>query len=275
MTNKSSGGAGGLLATRGRKIAAAITAAFIASIGGGLGAWAFQAAKGKTGDILDTSAPISVRVVPAGTFIAAWPGGETYVFPSSVGAGPDVLSSADRTAAYHYSWGWAAERGGVAGSPQIIRLQVRGKGDEEVSITRISARVVERSGPVKGWFLRQSPGCEAEQVRTAEIDLDSPSPTVLYYTSFGAGGSKTLSLTVTRVDAEQIELLARTRQSMIDWELEVFYSAPDGNGSVIVDDSGKPFRVTAETASKAYGVGKDGEAFRVPEDDGTTQETVC
>lgn len=66
MTNKTSEGAGGLLATRGRKIAAAIAAAFIASIGGGLGAWAFQAAKDKTGDILDTSAPISVRVAPAG-----------------------------------------------------------------------------------------------------------------------------------------------------------------------------------------------------------------
>jgi hypothetical protein len=275
MTDKTSRGAGGLLATRGRKIAAAIAAAFIASIGGGLGAWAFQAAKDKTGDILDTSAPISVRVVPAGTFIAAWPGGETYVFPSSVGAGPDVLSSADRTAAYHYSWGWAAERGGVAGSPQIIRLQVRGKGDEEVSITRISAKVVQRSEPVKGWFLRQSPGCEVEQVRMAEIDLDSPNPAVLYYTSFGTGESKTLSLTVTRVDAEQIELLARTRQSTIDWEVEVFYSAPDGNGSVVVHDSGKPFRVTAETASKAYGVGRDGDAFRVPESDGTQLETVC
>jgi hypothetical protein len=275
MTNKTSGGAGGLLATRGRKITAAIAAAFIASIGAGLGAWAFQAAKDKTGDILDTSAPISVRVEPAGTFIAAWPGGETYVFPSSVGAGPDVLSSADRTAAWHLSWGWAAERGGVAGSPQIVRLEVRGKGDEEVSITRISARVVQRSKPVKGWFLRVSPGCEAEQVRMAEIDLDSPNPAVLYYTSFGAGESKTLSLTVTRVDSEQIELLARTRQSTIDWEVEVFYSAPEGNGSVVKDDSGKPFRVTAETASKAYGVGKDGEAFRVPEDDGTQQETVC
>lgn len=256
-------------------MAAAIAAAFIASIGGGLGAWAFQATKDKTGDILDTSAPISVRVAPAGTFIAAWPGGETYVFPSSVGEGPDVLSSADRTAAWRLSWGWAAERGGVAGSPQIIRLQVRGKGDEEVSITRISARVVQRSEPVKGWFLRTSPGCEAEQVRTAKIDLDSPNPAVLYYTSFATGESKTLSLTVTRVDAEQIELLARTRQSTIDWEVEVFYSAPDGNGSVVVDDSGKPFRVTAETASKAYGVGKDGEAFRMPESDGTQLETVC
>ena len=275
MTNKTSGGAGGLLATRGRKIAAAMAAAFIASIGGGLGAWALQAAKDKTGDILDTSAPISVRVEPAGSYIAAWPGGETYVFPSSVGAGPDVLSSADRTAAYKYSWGWAAERGGVAGSPQIVRLKVSGKGDEEVSITRISARVVQRSEPVRGWFLRQTLGCETEQIRMAEIDLDSPNPAVLYYTSFGTGESKTLSLTVTRVDSEQIELLARTRQSTIDWKVEVFYSAPDGNGSVVVPESGKPFRVTAETASKAYRVEADGEAGRVPESDGKQLETVC
>jgi hypothetical protein len=39
---------------------------------------------------------------------------------------------------------------------------------------------------------------------------------------------------------------------MVDWNLELFYSGPDGDGSVTVDDAGKPFRVTTESASDGY-----------------------
>lgn len=278
MEDEKIGGPRGLFATRGRKIAAAIAAAFIASVGGGLGAWAFQAAKDTTTDILDTGAPISVRVAAPGTVAVAWPGGQTYVFSASAGSGPEaVLSPDEARAAQRGSWGWAADHGGVVGSPQIIRLQVRGKGDEEVSTTRIAARIVRRSAPVEGWFVVAGGGRDAEEIRLAKIDLDSPDPSVLYYTSIYEGESKTLSLTVTRVDAEQIEIVARTTRDMVDWEAEVFYSGLD-DGSVVADDDGKPFRVTAESASVGYRAigGEDGNGcLRTPDRDGIGVQTPC
>ena len=200
----------GLLATRGRKIAAAIAAAFIASVGGGLGAWAFQAAKDKTTDVLDRSAPITVRVQRPGTFEPAWPGGETFVFPDSAGPGPQILTAADRAALARLEWDWAIRRGGVIGGPQIIRLQIRGKGDQEVAITRIAAKVVKRSEPVHGWFVQFGGGCGPGVIRIADIDLDSSDPSATDLSS-DSGPERLHSLTVTRSDLEQVEVIAQRR----------------------------------------------------------------
>lgn len=263
----------GLLATRGRKIAAAIAAAFIASVGGGLGAWAFQAAKDKTTDVLDRSAPITVRVQRPGTFEPAWPGGETFVFPDSAGPGPQILTAADRAALARLEWDWAIRRGGVIGGPQIIRLQIRGKGDQEVAITRIAAKVVKRSEPVHGWFVQFGGGCGPGVIRIADIDLDSSDPSATDLSS-DSGPERLHSLTVTRSDLEQVEVIARTLENTIDWEVEVYYSAPDGDGLVTVKDGDKPFRVTSEMGSKAY---QDiGDGFeRNPDLDGEGLQNPC
>jgi hypothetical protein len=275
MADEGNGRSRGLLATRGRKIAAAVAGAFLVSVGGAVGAWAFQAAKDSTADLLDTSAPISVRVADPGTFTAAWPGGEAWVFPESVGSGPEVLSSEDIAAGGRLAWGWAPSRGGVAGSPQIIRLQVRGRTDEEVSITRIAARIVRTSDPVEGWFLTSVPGCAEGLLWTGELDLDSPPHEAQWTPSLVLEQSGMTIPTVTRADAEEIELVVRTQTAMVEWQAEVFYSSLEGNGSVVVDDDGQPFRVTSESASLAYGVSSDGSYGRAPEYDYKGIQTVC
>jgi hypothetical protein len=38
----------------------------------------------------------------------------------------------------------------------------------------------------------------------------------------------------------------------VEWKARVDYSAADGDGSVTVDDGGRPFRVSSETASRGY-----------------------
>ena len=60
------------------------------------------------------------------------------------------------------------------------------------------------------------------------------------------------------------ELIARTRKAFVDWQAEVLYSGPDGDGSVIVNDKGTPFRVSTEIGSTAYKYEGQGKARREP-----------
>ena len=146
---------------------------------------------------------------------------------------------------------WDLAHGGVAGSPQVVRLEVRGTTDEPVIITAIRVRVLRRRPPVKGWYVA-SPACGAAPVRIAEIDLDRAQAPVGYYEADGNAGPRTLALSVSRTNAEQIELHASTRTARVAWEAEVYYSGPAGDGSLAVTDAGKPFEVTSETASAGY-----------------------
>ena len=241
----------GILATRGRKIAAAIAAAFLASIGAGLGARTLSSAENVTKKVLSgSSAPIVVRVTPKGTFFGGTPMGHYYVVPKSESSGPEDLDPAELTGEHPLDFAFAQRHSAVEGSPQLVRLQLRAKGDEPVTINAIKVHVERRAPPVQGWYA-VSGGCGGLETRTATIDLDSPNPEAQLLDETGAPNKRT-TLFVTRTDIEQIELQASTKESMVDWTAELFYSGPDGDGSIAVNDDGRPFRVTTETASDGY-----------------------
>jgi hypothetical protein len=241
---------GGLLGTRGRKIGAAIGAAFLAGIGGGIAAWVTSTAESTT-----TRAPIEARVARPGTFFSGAAYGPYYVMPTRDGFGPNAIGRAELArmakAEDFLDAAWDVAHGGVAGSPQVVRLEVRGTTDEPVIITAIRVRVLRRGPPVKGWYV-VSPACGAVPVRVAEIDLDEAHAPVGYYEANGNAGPRALALSVSRTNAEQIELHASTRTARVTWEAEVYYSGPTGDGSLVVADAGKPFEVTSETASAGY-----------------------
>ena len=243
-----------MLATRGRKIAAAIGAAIVVAIGGIVATWITNAAESTTKHILNPAgAPIQVRVAGAGTFFSGHVYAPYYVVPRTRVASPAAIGQTDLAkmakAEGFLDYAWMNAHGAVPGSPQIVRLEVRGKGDEPVIVNAIRAKVVSRQTPVDGWYIA-APGCGAEPVRVAAIDLDTPRPTVGYVDA--RGESTHLALSVTRTDAELIELQASTRHASFAWQAEVFYSGPKGDGSLTVDDHGSPFRVTTETGSDGY-----------------------
>jgi hypothetical protein len=242
----------GLLATRGRKIAAAIGAAFLATLGAGLGARALNSAESATKNALGGSeAALDVRVVEPDTFPVGHPYAPYYVIPKSELSGPEKLDHSELEGNQPFDFAYAQRHQAVPGSPEIVRLQFRARGDEPVTINDIKIDVVQRSAPLDGWYIAQ-PGCGGLVVKIAEVDLDTPTPTVRY---IGQGApEENITLFVTRTDIEVIELQVGTEKSMVDWTAEVFYSGPDGDGSVTVDDDGRPFRVTTETGSDAYTV---------------------
>jgi hypothetical protein len=243
-----------MLATRGRKIAAAIGGAIVVAIGGIIAAWITNAAESTTKRILNPAgAPIVVRVAGPGTFFSGHVYAPYYVVPRARVASPAAVGKSELAkmakAEDFLDYPWMSTHGALPGSPQVVRLEVRGKGDEPVIVNAIRAKVIDRQAPVDGWYIA-APGCGAEPVRIANIDLDAPRPTVEYVDA--RGGSTNLALSVTRTDAELIELHAATRRATIAWQVEVFYSGPKGDGSLTVDDHGRPFRVTTEIGSDGY-----------------------
>ena len=224
----------------------------VASLAGGTAALILRTAESTTKKVFAEPAgsPIQIRVAAPGTFFAGHTFAPYYVVPSDEVPSPADLSESERSDAIAFrDFDWAESKGAVAGSPAIVRLQLRAKGDEPIVVNALRVNVVQRTAPVEGWFVAK-PGCGPEPVRVATVDLDDPNPTVEYQGTQGPQDQLTLS--VTRTDVELIELHASTRTATVDWTVELFYSGPDGDGSVLVDDGDGPFRVTTETASEGY-----------------------
>jgi hypothetical protein len=251
-------GFGRLLLGRSRKAAAAVLLAFLGALGAALFAWTKTAGESAVHAVLPPAAgkDLDVRVAAPGTFFTGSVIGNYYVLPKRRVKDPSQMGAAAWSTQHQSSddvldYAWVRTHGGVAGSPQIIRLELRTTSDEPVTITGIAPEVVTRTRPLRGWYLA-APACGAEPIRIAEIDLDSPRPSVHYYSDQGTPGGRHLALTVTRTDSEQLELHASTKKQRIGWRATIFYSAPRGDGSITVDDNGRPFRVTTETASDGY-----------------------
>ena len=257
-TSLATRGLGGLLATRGRKIAAIVGAAVLAGIGGGIATWLLTAAETTTKRVFAGAASkaLVLRVAAPGTFWSNHPYAPYYVVPySRFSHGPNGISKGDLSAMSEaekndigIDFAWMRAHGGVAGSPQVVRLELRGTTEEPVTVTAIRALVVERSAPVRGWYVA-APGCGAVPVRSADINLDSPNAPVKMIDP--QTGKRILAVSVTRTDTEQIELHAYTKKA-VAWRARLFYSDAKGDGSMIIDDAGKPFRVTSEDPSDGY-----------------------
>jgi hypothetical protein len=168
---------------------------------------------------------------------------------------------------------WARAHDAVDGSPQVVNLELRATTDEPVTVTGIKVTVLERGAPVEGWFVAAVTGCGAEPIRLALVDLDAPIPKVEYYESDASPTAERLAFSVTRTDVELIQLKAKTRDSLVDWQAEISFSGAEGDGSVIVDDHGQPFRVSTEIGSTAYAYEGQGQVRRAPDWDRGI--TVC
>jgi hypothetical protein len=245
------------LSVRQKAAAGTIATAFLVAVGGTLATWAMRGAESATQQVFElgnaSDAPISVHVLEPGSYLSAHVYAPYYVVPKDQVASPQDLPQPEiANEATFFDHAWAQRHGAIAGSPQIVRLEIRAKGDEPITVNAIRADVVAREEPVEGWYVA-SPVCGVEPVRTAVIDLDQPSPTAQFRDESGSPAPLTLS--VTRTDVELVELQAASEQSTVDWVAEVMYSGPEGEGSVTVSEDGDPFRVSSEQASDGYTLG--------------------
>jgi hypothetical protein len=145
----------------------------------------------------------------------------------------------------------ALAKGALAGSPQVVRLELRSTTTARVTVGDVRFHVVSAARPVKGWFTAQ-PACAQTRVRLARVNLDTRSQTVRYV---DAGGASTpaLGLELDRHTPAVLELQAATNRRRVAWTATLSVSR-DGvpPQRVTVDDGGEPFRVTATRSSRGY-----------------------
>ena len=145
---------GRLLATRGRKIAAIVGAAFLATIGGILATSLLDLGKSTGKKVLGGSqAPLTVKILPRDSLEDTMVVLPYYVVPKGELPGPDAVGKSDLRsmgANTAESKNWAAEHHAVDGSPQVVNLELRARSDEPFQPRR-SARSLTtrrlRSGP--------------------------------------------------------------------------------------------------------------------------------
>lgn len=196
------------------------------------------------------SMPLRVRVLSPGSFESAHPYAPYYVVPRSRVRDPSELSRQARNKIMSQPES-ALSKGAVAGSPQIVRLALRSTAADPVTVDAVRFRVASRARPLRGWFTALS-GCQAKPVRRAQADLDARRPSVRYVSSGGVV-SRQLALEVGPAERPVIELRAATERHRVAWTAELAVRDHGGHPwTVVVDDGGKPFRVTSARSSRGY-----------------------
>jgi hypothetical protein len=194
--------------------------------------------------------PMTVRILEPGSFQSAHPYAPYYVVPDKRVASPAKLSKA-ATNRFVTRPEAALSKGGQAGSPQIVRLELRSTTGDPVTVEGVRFDVVSNARPLKGWFTAQ-PACSLQPVRLAKVTLDGRRRGVRYVDAKGAS-SRALSLPLKRSAPTVLELQVAARSHRVAWTAALSVShAGAAPQTVKVDDGGQPFRVTSARSSRGY-----------------------
>ncbi|MYY81088.1 helix-turn-helix transcriptional regulator [Streptomyces sp. SID339] len=152
---------------------------------------------------------------------------------------------------------WAATQKAVHGGETLVRLSVQGRSDTAVVLEALRVRVVGRAAPVKGNAYRMDLGCGgAVTPRMFAVDLDKDRPIARAVPGNDTGTPIPAVRMPYRVSAKDPEVLlvdAGTRSCDCRWYLELDWSSQGRQGTVRVDDGGRPFRTSAIKGLLRYG----------------------
>ncbi|MDG9718518.1 helix-turn-helix transcriptional regulator [Streptomyces sp. DH24] len=144
--------------------------------------------------------------------------------------------------------GWVTALGGVAGGQQMLTLTVQGTGRATVVLEDLHVRVVDKSAPLAWNDFAMGVGCGGGVETTAfGVDLDAGRPVVS-----PRAGQRDFPYKVSESDPEVFYVFADARAHNVSWYLELDWSSGDKQGTVRVDDNGRPFRTSGNTGRPAY-----------------------
>jgi hypothetical protein len=230
-----------------RKIAAAVLGALLASAAGyflGADFW-----KNVEKEIGTAGAPVVAStvtdidrfnsdVVHVPEFVVARPVGK--VPPPPNGESPDGR------------FAWAKEIGGVDATATLFRVVLSGREAAPVVLQGLDVKVVERRPAMRGTLLSYFGLGAPQSVRFIQIDL-SKDPPAWDYIGDRAQPEDHFPLRVSSSESEVFDVQAFAGRGDVSWYLEFQYTADGENGTVRVDDGGKPFRTTERDAAEGYG----------------------
>ncbi|MGW1267221.1 transcriptional regulator, partial [Streptomyces sp. NPDC002491] len=136
--------------------------------------------------------------------------------------------------------GWVKAHGAVAADGQRVALTVQGTGDDTVVIESLHVRVVDSGAPPAWNAYLGSSGCGGGvETRSFGTDLDAVHPAVV-----PRAGQRGVPYKVSRSDPEVLYITARVRAHDVKWFVELQWSSGGRQGTVRIDDHGKPFRTS-------------------------------
>lgn len=143
-------------------------------------------------------------------------------------------------------------RGGVRSSGSTISIVLQGSSDEELILTGARTEVVARHRPAQGLHVVNPCGSDAPQ-RLFTVDLDQSSAPLKAVPDErpDSGGSpfRGWPYAIKRGDAEYFVVRAQSSGYDTEFRIAVSWRSGDRRGTLRLDDHGKPFRITADTAA--------------------------
>ncbi|WP_414504092.1 helix-turn-helix domain-containing protein [Streptomyces sp. NEAU-L66] len=152
---------------------------------------------------------------------------------------------------------WARALGGVGGGHMLLQLTATGNTDDAVVLTSLNVRVVGKRAALSWPVYALGDGCGSGVTpQTFDIDLDDSQP--LAKPVAGQDGdvvvpAKNFPFKVSTRDPQVLNLNVHTEGHDVSWYLEVGWSSGGQQGTVRVNDGGKPFRTSAIDGRKKYG----------------------
>ncbi|MGW0867477.1 helix-turn-helix domain-containing protein [Streptomyces sp. NPDC002611] len=143
---------------------------------------------------------------------------------------------------------WAATQGAVHGGETIVELSVQGRTDTAVVLNALRVRVVGRTAPAPGNAYAMDQGCGgAVTPRYFDVNLDKDRPIARAVAGNDTGvpiPAVRMPYRVSATDPEVLLITARTVTCDCRWYLELDWSSQGREGTVRIDDAGRPFRTS-------------------------------
>ncbi|MER5434887.1 helix-turn-helix transcriptional regulator [Streptomyces sp. NPDC002588] len=144
--------------------------------------------------------------------------------------------------------GWAKAHGAIAADTQRVALTVQGTGDATVVIESMYVRVAGSSRPPAWNAYRGWAGCGAGvQTRSFDTDLDATHPVIA-----PKAGQPGFPYKVSQSDPEVLYITANVTAHDVSWYVELQWSSGGRQGTIRIDDHGKPFRTSGSKGRPSY-----------------------
>ncbi|MCQ9133092.1 transcriptional regulator, partial [Streptomyces sp. IBSBF 2807] len=144
--------------------------------------------------------------------------------------------------------GWVKAQDAVAADGQRVALTVQGVGDDTVVIESLHVRVVDSGAPPAWNAYLGSSGCGGGvETRSFATDLDAAHPAIV-----PRAGQRGVPYKVSRSDPEVLYITADVRSHDVKWYVEMQWSSGGRQGTVRIDDHGKPFRTSGSRGRPVY-----------------------
>ncbi|MFE7333942.1 helix-turn-helix domain-containing protein [Streptomyces griseus] len=183
------------------------------------------------------------------------PCGQHYL----VNQGPDKL---DPPPAPQDRRGWAESYGGVEAGNALLQLTVQGTSREAVVLKGMNVRVLSRNAPLSWSAYKMGNGCGSGITpQTFAAHLDAGHPTLRPVP--GTQGDVEVPAVdfpykVTSEDVEVFNLDMEAVNYDVTWFLELEWSSGGNEGTLRIDDHGKPFRLSGMKGRPEYVYGGPG-----------------